>query len=452
MKSKTEILYTNLIEFLDKIIYNAESYYISNELFEKSIASFENLSKELSEHLSSNNVYTFSNEIIEDIVSFDSDYSNFPDWNKNKIIAIYNIIKCINENIVSILTSQYYDLTKQIDESKFILHTISDKDQIKIYNSEYGNSFYIDDFSNLENSILFIDFENITDSLKIFDDSNFEILFYLLEKLSSIQNFNNEQFILVKNENFDSNELLAFVKLKLLAKGKQIHLPLVDNRIPESVNFSNQYTKYQQFNEIIHILSEYNAASNNILDKYLKMYHVIENFMYRYPICKLEKENDGDMFSIRDFQRLYSDMNKNETNTLKNFIQKVLQHNYDTTAKFNDIIWGKWKNTTSLRSDEIEKKVLAIFELNKDNYSQINLSTLENFYPLLIYAFRNAIVHNKATEFHFTHTNIVGTIYFDLIKEFLLPSLEIIVFHLITRKSESNSLIWFSNSELKLWQ
>ena len=65
----------------------------------------------------------------------------------------------------------------------------------------------------------------------------------------------------------------------------------------------------------------------------------------------------------------------------------------------------------------------------------------------MVYAIRNAIVHNKETEFHLTYATLDSTIC-ALIESFVIPCLEEICFALV---GSQNDYVWYLNKELKLY-
>jgi hypothetical protein len=93
-------------------------------------------------------------------------------------------------------------------------------------------------------------------------------------------------------------------------------------------------SNYQQFNETLTILSEYNHQKD-ILDKYIRLYHVMENFMFKYPLVIMERANAGMPFSIRDFQRMYNKVNVSEISALKEMIRAILKEDYTAGTKFS---------------------------------------------------------------------------------------------------------------------
>ena len=217
---------------------------------------------------------------------------------------------------------------------------------------------------------------------------------------------------------------------------------------------------YQQFIDSIGIISEYNHQKD-ILDKYLRIYHVLENFMYKSPLVTLERDSAGEVFSIRDFKRMYDRINDSELNMLKKLFENILELEYTHGQTFNSKIHNEWNCLIPALFVDDYKINFLLNVLNVSNskgnatqFKNITMSNLPHFIAKLIYAFRNAMVHNRETEFHLTHQSllthpIIGNAALILLENFLLPILEETVFHLIIKENE---IVWYDNSILKLWE
>ena len=67
---------------------------------------------------------------------------------------------------------------------------------------------------------------------------------------------------------------------------------------------------------------------------------------------------------------------------------------------------------------------------------------------LLVYAVRNAVVHNKETEFHLTYASMDSTLQM-LVESFLFPILEEVCFAVIGRR---NPELWYSQDKLYFYK
>lgn len=257
-------------------------------------------------------------------------------------------------------------------------------------------------------------------------------------------------YVLVRNDAIDIESVESALRLHAISQGKIIHIPIQSTTIPSlnGVGLISPINHYQQFNETILILSEFNARAD-ILNKFLSLYHVIEGFMHKVPLVELGKNNNGNMFSIRDFKRLYNTVDVNETAAIKEIFKKFWDVNIGA-IKFSKVVENAIKNTKLLPGyvkddmDLILSK-LEVFEAN--GATQLSNGCTFTKYSLLIYKVRCAIVHNSETELHISHFNLSKTLIY-LIDEIIMKPIESLVFKVI---SDKNSCVWYSGPSLKLY-
>jgi len=201
---------------------------------------------------------------------------------------------------------------------------------------------------------------------------------------------------------------------------------------------------YQQWSDVMDVLSEYNARTELLL-KYLTIYHVIENFMFKLPLVRLERQQGGRMFSIRDFRRLYGQIEKSETDALRRLIGTLFPLPAGPVT-FEQHIVARWMALPpELAVVDIDQALTAL-DLSW-RYADFVAGASAPLFAKLVYSLRNAIVHNKETEFHLTYASLDATLV-GLIERFLIPCLEEICFSLI---SSPNQQVWYSNRELLLY-
>ncbi len=452
---KSDLLHESLICFSESMLQDEiiESYRstITDEAIQEV---FDDLTAKISEILQRNRILkedgekpSLEPEFIDYLRDFESQFSDFPTSYTKHLQCVTVIINKILE-----LTGTDNEIEGDIEPNDFQL----------VINEDIPHTLFFSEFDSddMQNSILLIstdDFNDFADIImnKFFAD-NMDFLYHFLAKIRPELDFQGNQYILVRPENStDMNKVRAFIKLKRVSDGRQIHNPhpyKVAPALPADLcwNINNEY---QQFNEIIDILSEYNNQREDILDKFLRMYHIIENFMFKNPICELEQRTGGNMFSIRDFKRLYSKVSKDELDSLRRFIRKVFEVNYDTASNFGRHTRSEWDRFINSRSSDphsdIDSLLTQLGVLNINQFcNNIPSNEFPNFYSKTVYQFRCSIVHNKETEFHFTHSNMPRMVPI-LLENFILPSLEKIVFKLVVEK---NRLISYSHPVLRLWK
>jgi hypothetical protein len=91
----------------------------------------------------------------------------------------------------------------------------------------------------------------------------------------------------------------------------------------------------------------------------------------------------------------------------------------------------------------------ALSDLNLGfGFDQFVTGETSTYFSKIVYAIRNAIVHNKETEFHLTYASLDPTMRL-LIESFLIPILEKICFSLI---GSPNVDLWYQNKSLSLYK
>jgi hypothetical protein len=240
----------------------------------------------------------------------------------------------------------------------------------------------------------------------------------------------------------------AFARMVVLTTGRPVHSArryLKTPRVidPDIIRVGNSY---QQWGEVLNVLSEYNSREDVLL-KYLTIYHVIENFMFKLPIVVLERQQNGRMFSIRDFRRLYQRVEMAEGDALKQLFTSIFQMQASPGVTFEQHIVSRWTNLVPGMPQADVDRALVTLGLSF-NFSGFAGQAAAGTFAKLVYAIRNAIVHNKETEFHLTYASLDSRVC-SVIEVFLIPALEEICFSLI---GSPNPQLWYQNRELLFYQ
>lgn len=247
--------------------------------------------------------------------------------------------------------------------------------------------------------------------------------------------------------------VVAFVRLCMVAKGGVVVPPIQYNNplaILDPSVFQVDHG-YQQWNDIILVLSEYNSRKE-ILLKYLTLYHIFENLMIKLPIVELERQQGGRMFSMRDFSRLYSQVDGAEPKALKRLLVSALCMSAKPTETFEKVITKRWDDLITAGLGVELNNALLTLGLQKDKrpleHTDVKAgSEFPGQMCDMIYRIRCAIVHNKETEFHL-NTISLNNAFQTLISNFLIPSMEEICFGLI---GSPNPKTWYQGRELLLY-
>ncbi|MBU1667774.1 hypothetical protein KKC13_05095 [bacterium] len=326
----------------------------------------------------------------------------------------------------------------EIDTDTVILNYISKED----YQLSIDTNIKL---SYKNNPFLIVDTNNF--NLECFNDEENKYYASLLVALNQNWddlNHDNQLWFFIPHCEVDNNNLESFVQFILLINGEIFHSPIETEENQFLINdvkniLECNSKKFNQYQESAYILSEYNHTKD-ILLKYLLLYHIIENFMYRRPIAEMANTK----LTIRDFKNLYKKVDLTEEQTLKELLKKIKNENITPTDIVEQYFNNKLSNYKS--SLTTQNQINQIFRnMTLQNINGLNYSNASK----LIYYFRNSIIHNKETEFHITHTTLNGSL--DLVaffKSFLLPILENIIYFLIFKE---DSIIDYPKNHLLLY-
>jgi hypothetical protein len=282
-----------------------------------------------------------------------------------------------------------------------------------------------------------------------------ELMFHLLARMHAATNELSPLMVMVKRENpsISDDAVDAFARLTLLMSGKAVHQPRMYKATAPQViepGAVRAGVEYQQLNDVFYVLSEYNDR-REILTKYLTLYHVIENFMFKFPIVSLERTQGGRMFSIRDFRRLYREIDTAELSALKKLFAAIFAIHAKPGTTFKTKIEARWLAFCHTKDvPDVEKllsKLNITFGYSTPKFSRFRGSSSATYFAQMVYATRNVIVHNTETEWHLSYATMDEATCL-LLEGFLMPSLEEICFALVGKK---NNHVWYSNKSLALY-
>lgn len=253
-----------------------------------------------------------------------------------------------------------------------------------------------------------------------------------------------------------SNDLQALAALKIVAllDGKAIHKERQTTLQP------NQYLKnrviptepFNQFEETIIILSEINGHKG-LLAKFLSLYHVIENFMFKIPLVNLCNTTNQQLFSVRDFRRLNEATADKEMHSITNFFQSPeMGNNWSRQVQgssFSDIVKNNLNQLAeNHNSDEIDIILRRLSIKGVESIATLKDQVTAKQYAHLVYKVRCSVVHNKETEFHISHFNLSDEAA-ELIEDCILRPLYSLVFEML---SDRSSPVWYPYQTLNLYQ
>lgn len=375
----------------------------------------------------------------------------FNDANSTNLIEytiIISIVKSVIDKIFSFNEGEYHF---SADDKEFneIEYCTNNSNNLK----EFLNHINVDE-DNENNNIFIITYKVCgTDNLS-FEDvlckaTNNDELFYLLDALEIEKDdfFSKTICIFNKNIEFDEERILAYLKLSVIYKGDIIHKQITTSR-KVSYKGSHKFEiakEYIQFEDVLYIFSEYND-SKDILIKYLRLYQIFENFMYKSPISELINKSPNKMISIRKFKLLNKKVADNEISCLDGLIKEIFKEQYSSTMSLEDFVKDSLMSLKGIHPTIITDVSNELKDIN------IHVDQLENIhkhgnFSNIIYLLRNSIVHNKETEHHIAHNNLDQNVT-KFMDEFLLVCMEEIILFLIINRT---SLVTYGARNIKLY-
>ncbi len=464
---KKEIVYENLLQLLSQLIVEYEGKEVEIGLLDESvqallISDLEQVDKSIKEIELSRDAGIIHKNFGSLVESLERMNSGLPVEKYSKVSVLIEIIQLLREA----LDGADPELSVDCDTSVYAM--------VELDRAIHADHFYYCD-NNDPSRFLFLLNPSEPEKLKEYlSGSSFppEGYYQLIEKIGSLPTpFPTNKFVLTNNS-YASNKakVYATLALCLVKEGDFVHSPAVYSSPP---NVPSHLTvsiglDYQQFDDTIQILSEYNEQTD-ILDKFLRLYHVFENFMHKFPLVEMERRLGGRVFSIRDFRRMFDVSGERELPSLIGLFEKLSNETYSPAIagsplvpvkkyifdQFQDLIPGKLSNAIKLD---------MLFELLRLRKSKNNATALTfafiaeanacKQFASIVYAFRNSIVHNRETEFHLTHETLVN--HFQtadtalvLLRELLIPTMESLAFFLVL---PTNNLVWFNSDFLTLWK
>jgi hypothetical protein len=461
---KIDIIYPNLLSLLNNLTIDGDSFVafhdgiLDEEVQNKLLDISEKISFEKGEIIKKqleNEFYPDFTNLLSFLNEYYENFSTFPNFRKNEILASISIIQKLTSEFGG---AEDLNLEEEV--------TIDDFEIVEMNDNIVQDNFLHFDTLDITHSLFLFNINDSTKFKNYIDSLSNEvyILYYLLSKIGTTANpLIAPKYVLVKSTFSEKPKIIwATLCLHIIKTGEVIHNSY-EYPLPPAVPLTYLISlgkDYQQFSDSISIISEYNHQKD-ILDKYLRIYHVFENFMYKSPLVKLERESSGEVFSIRDFKRMYDRINDSEINMLKKLFDNILTLEHIPGQSFNTKILNSWNALIPTHFADTVKINFLINVLNIKTgngnpiiYGDIIAATLPHFFAKLVYAFRNSMVHNRETEFHLTHQTLQNHPVIEngaliVLENFLLPILEDIVFYLIINE---NTIVWYNNSILKLWE
>lgn len=377
-------------------------------------------------------------------------------YNRNDIV-MQDKVNASNFNKCTIEDENWYEFQQNINQEVSPLywnHYLGNHSDKKYVIVDFRKG--IDDVCNIFNNQDNIHFEICVWLISLLNDTCIDKKVYLC---TDIQTSNIEDLKM---------RIMSGIKLSILLSGKILHG--MQNYMYEPLQLTNQrgvfdclanydiLTKaYEQYGQIYEVINEYNGT-RGIIEKYLKLYQVLEELMVRINVVKFSRET----ISVRSLEEFKS-IKSSEREALKKlfchiFYDNSLASNKTPDNQLLDEIKELWNASNPIYGVELNRQYnenKSIKTEHPSNYDFVvslgnyEVEKIAEFYSFWIYELRCEIVHNKATEYHMTYINLNDDLK-DFMINFFLPSMEVIIFHTMVRLPEC--LKYDRGAiEIKLW-
>lgn len=322
------------------------------------------------------------------------------------------------------------------------------EDRYKAVNAKYTSRY------DSNNPMLLMDCTNIQE-LDEFFNSESNITNLLLGFLGNLDLKKAYRKVLlgssaIQNTASELESRVEFIRLYSVLQGKILFKPQEYQYNPVSLTVKyDPAIKYYQFADVISVMNEYNIH-RNILDKYLRIYQVIENYMYKNQICKLCNELSYSKLSIRDFKNLSDKLANREIDALNGLLEGCETVQIDGQS-LSEHVANKWASIIDSNVDLKHNTTLLMTKLGIPTRCptcgvQTN-SQILNLTGRILYKIRCSIVHDKINEYHITYDNL-DRFTQQLLEEYLMPCMELIVYGLMFNR---NPVVMYSQRELNLY-
>lgn len=246
---------------------------------------------------------------------------------------------------------------------------------------------------------------------------------------------------------------IEYIKLFAVLKGDTFHVTpsMGSYQVSMPVKYDD-VIEYAQYSEIVDVLNEYNAQ-DHIVDKYVKIYQVIENFMFKKLLCDLCGEKNYERLTLRDFKAISERLNSSEKSVLSGFIKSAFTVVVDGKS-FEDRLKDSWTNcfVTNSNIGMAEKYIRVLSITSNGTLKDVrgienNSDRLISVFGDMVYATRCSIVHNKVNEYHITYMNLDDDIKW-VMEHFLIPNLMDLSYGLMLNR---NNVVMYQKDCLSLY-
>lgn len=299
----------------------------------------------------------------------------------------------INTNVDDFL-NETYPGTGEIHIIDFTLPKLNNKNRAFAYSDNefaffsskalfYSGSLL--DFSNPQRGILW-------KQMQIFFERCYRSPVNLIDTFFDCLNTNDStKGIVVKMiaGDFLDERDYSYIYLSFLNTSNSITLPANLIYSNSTLNSRLSYIsaiEYEQYFDIYDVLNELNQAPD-LLTRFLKLYHVLEYFIYRVYLVELVNKVGRNKFFVREFINTSETMKKAEREAfINNFIKIFADDTIFIIAGLNPAL--------------VDPQTI-VFLTEHDLVKNFDVNSTKKIAEL-IYGIRCSIVHNKESQYHLT--------------------------------------------------
>lgn len=361
------------------------------------------------------------------------------DYNKRTIL----VFSVFLEFLYNTLNQDAWEI--EVDEiEKFRMYEAEE-------NYDVGNIFY-SSADDVNNEMILLNCQNIEaigDFLARINNIQ-EMIIKALWLIDLKKEYNNIFVTKKYNDEHESKSKIEYMKLITVLKGNTFHLTPRITQYPVVLPIKyREDIEYAQYAEIIDVMNEYNAQPH-IVDKYAKIYQVIENFMFKKLICDMCKLRNYEKLTLRDFKGISEQLQTKEKPALFSFVKEALAVIVNGKS-FEDRLKESWVNcfVSAGKISTAEKYYRLMMNKNRGlgNINNNANDELVHVFCDMIYSTRCSIVHNKVNEYHITYMNLDEDVKY-VIEHFLLPNMQELSYGLMLN---SNDVVMYQKNCLTLY-
>lgn len=378
------------------------------------------------------NLTTEGNTFLADLLEVRQDLSDSEIFSEDRIAYVDNTLIALR--LADGLTEDLWD--EELPEDNFGQTVFELLDFDKVSKRDLGRVRVIGFTPNTgeQHALWFLDCRDISDVSEVLSDGGFERIdgskkVYAAIALATMQmseNLLGRCWCFCANSNQIAH--ISTLKFHLVLNGctlidpKPLPIPSDLFDISDGLEVSEAY---RQYSEPLEILGEYNSRVA-VLDGFLSLYHVLENFMLRARIANVSNsQTGGGFFSMRDFKRLNLAAEGSESSHLAELFRDCWdkQIGGSSLSHFGSLRLSQMVGSTDFVENDFHDflRRLTVKKPTAGNLNLGNWNDVKELLPKIVYQVRCSVVHNKETEFHISNRELDNTTRLLVITELLIP-------------------------------